>query len=89
MADAWEQPALLVSQVRIEQVSLVLGADFVLSFLEGENALFDGVRERIRGAALVIAFEGSSARSRRRPAGAPPRLSVGMPSATRRLARRL
>jgi magnesium transporter len=36
------------AEVRTEQVSLIVGPDFALSFLEGSNELFDGVRERIR-----------------------------------------
>lgn len=36
------------TEIRIEQVSLVLGADFVLSFHEGGSDIFDGVRDRIR-----------------------------------------
>jgi magnesium transporter len=36
------------TEVRPEQVSLVLGADFVLSFQEGSSDIFDGVRDRIR-----------------------------------------
>ena len=36
------------TEVRTEQVSLVLGADFVLSFHEGSSDIFDGVRDRIR-----------------------------------------
>lgn len=37
------------AEVRTEQVSLVVGPDFVLSFLEGTGEIFDGVRERLRG----------------------------------------
>jgi len=36
------------AEVRAEQISLVLGPDFVLSFLEGNGEIFDGVRDRIR-----------------------------------------
>jgi magnesium transporter len=36
------------TEVRPEQVSLILGADFVLSFHEGSSDIFDGVRDRIR-----------------------------------------
>jgi magnesium transporter len=36
------------TEIRTEQVSLVLGADFVLSFHEGSSDIFDGVRDRIR-----------------------------------------
>lgn len=36
------------AEVRTEQISLILGPDFVLSFLEGNGESFDGVRERIR-----------------------------------------
>jgi magnesium transporter len=35
-------------EIRPEQVSLVLGPDFVLSFHEGSSDIFDGVRDRIR-----------------------------------------
>jgi magnesium transporter len=37
------------SEVHPEQVSLVVGPDFVLSFLEGGGEIFEGVRERLRG----------------------------------------
>jgi magnesium transporter len=37
-------------QVRTEQVSLILGPNFVISFQEVEGDVFDPVRERIRGA---------------------------------------
>ncbi|HXV20801.1 MAG TPA: magnesium/cobalt transporter CorA [Desulfuromonadales bacterium] len=36
------------TEIRTEQVSLVLGTDFVLSFQEGSSDIFDGVRDRIR-----------------------------------------
>lgn len=36
------------AEVRTEQISLILGPDFVLSFQEGDGESFDGVRERIR-----------------------------------------
>lgn len=36
------------ADVSTEQISLVLGSNFVLSFEERETALFDGIRERIR-----------------------------------------
>lgn len=36
------------TEIRPEQVSLILGADFVLSFHEGSSDIFDGVRDRIR-----------------------------------------
>lgn len=36
------------SEVKAEQVSLVLGPNFVISFQEAEQDVFDGVRERIR-----------------------------------------
>ena len=35
-------------ETRIEQLSLILGADFVLSFEEAEPTAFEGVRARIR-----------------------------------------
>ncbi len=38
------------SPVRIEHVSLILGAGFVISFLEDEGDLFDEVRVRLRSA---------------------------------------
>jgi magnesium transporter len=37
----------------LEQVSFVLGPDFVVSFHEGERDVFEPVRQRIRGGALV------------------------------------
>ncbi len=37
----------------LEQVSIVLGRDFVVSFHEGARDLFEPVRQRIRGGALV------------------------------------
>ena len=37
----------------LEQVSLVLGRDFVVSFHEGARDVFEPVRERIRGGALI------------------------------------
>jgi magnesium transporter len=36
------------TEIRTEQVSLILGGDFVLSFHEGSSDIFDGVRDRIR-----------------------------------------
>ena len=38
------------NQVEMEHVSLILGANFVVSFQEDEDDLFDAVRERIRSA---------------------------------------
>jgi magnesium transporter len=35
-------------QVKIEQISLILGSDFVLSFQEKEGDVFDPIRERLR-----------------------------------------
>lgn len=35
-------------EIRLEQVSLILGADFVISFQEREGDVFDPIRERIR-----------------------------------------
>ncbi|MBU4202238.1 MAG: magnesium/cobalt transporter CorA [Candidatus Altiarchaeales archaeon] len=37
------------NEVRAEQVSIVLGENFVISFQEGEGDVFDTIRERIRG----------------------------------------
>lgn len=45
-------------QVVSEQVSLVLGPTFVLSFQEGESDLFDAVRERIRSSVGRIRSSG-------------------------------
>src|SRR5512143_176390 len=36
------------NQIEVEQVSIVLGSNFVLSFQEGERDVFDPVRERLR-----------------------------------------
>jgi len=36
------------NQIEVEQVSLILGSNFVLSFQEGERDVFDPVRERLR-----------------------------------------
>jgi magnesium transporter len=36
--------------LQVEQVSIILGKDFVLSFQEKESALFDPLRERLRAA---------------------------------------
>ncbi len=35
------------SELQIEQVSIILGPTFVISFQEGEGDIFDGIRERI------------------------------------------
>jgi magnesium transporter len=37
------------SEIRIEQVSLIVGRNHLLTFQEQEGDLFDGVRERLRG----------------------------------------
>jgi magnesium transporter len=36
------------AEVEVEQVSLILGPDYVVSFQEDEDDVFDGVRDRIR-----------------------------------------
>ncbi len=47
------------SEVVIEQVSIVLGKNFVLSFQEREGDVFDGVRQRIRNGKGKIKKSGS------------------------------
>jgi magnesium transporter len=37
------------AEIEVEQISLVLGFDFVLSFQEQAEGVFDSIRERIRG----------------------------------------
>jgi len=46
-------------RIAVEQTSLVLGANFVLSFQEQPGDVFDGVRQRIRGAKGRIRKSGS------------------------------
>src|SRR5690606_23676998 len=40
-------------QIHSEQVSLVLGADYVLSFQERPGDVFEGIRERLRAGRLI------------------------------------
>ena len=47
------------NEVRAEQVSIVLGENFVLSFQEREGDVFDTIRERIRGSKGRIRRAGS------------------------------
>jgi magnesium transporter len=43
-----EEAGAMAAEVEAEQVSLVLGRNFVISFQEAEGDLFDPIRERIR-----------------------------------------
>lgn len=45
--------------IELEQISIVLGAGFVLTFLEAERGLFDPVRERLRSAGSRVRRSGS------------------------------
>jgi magnesium transporter len=47
------------SEIRPEQVSIILGPNFVISFQETEEDVFEGVRERIRNARGRIRRRGS------------------------------
>lgn len=53
-------PSGIGSRVTTEQVSIVLGSNFVLSFQEGEKGdVFDSLRERLRGGKGRIRREGA------------------------------
>ncbi len=43
-----------IQEVKIEQVSLLVGRTWVLSFLEDEGDVFDNLRERIRGSSARV-----------------------------------
>ncbi|VVB78993.1 Cobalt/magnesium transport protein CorA [uncultured archaeon] len=43
-----------INEIRTEQVSIILGKGFVISFLEDPGDIFDGVRERIRKGKVKI-----------------------------------
>lgn len=49
----------ILDEVRTEQVSLILGPTWVLSFQEREGDVFDGVRERLRGGKGRIRRQGA------------------------------
>ena len=47
------------NKIRIEQISLILGSNFVLSFQEKEGDVFDTVRERIKNGRVRIRSSGT------------------------------
>jgi magnesium transporter len=47
------------SEINAEQVSLIVGSNFVISFQESEGDVFDHVRERIRKTAPRVRFMGA------------------------------